>query len=405
MEYAKAIEWLYGTQLFGIKLGLENVRRLMGAWGLPGSEARILHVAGTNGKGSVCALMESICRAAGRPTGLYTSPHLVSYCERIRVDGEMIPEREAAKLLSELKNLVEDWDPHPTFFELTTVLALRHFRERGVEVVCFETGLGGRLDATNAVSPAVSVITPIAMDHEEWLGDSLAGIAEEKAGIIKPGAPVVSSPQEPAVAAVLRRVAEENAARIRFVEGGWEESVVGLPGSHQRENAAVAVAALEEAGIEVPGKAIRHGLAGVRWRARFERIPLEAGGELIVDGAHNPGAAKALADSWREIFGDRKATIILGVVQLKDVGGILEHLGTLAERFIFTRVNSPRGVPPEALAKMVRRTEHAIADDARTALEIAERDRGRLVLVTGSLYLAGEILSLLDESPFEPSAQ
>src|SRR5205823_14491966 len=198
---------LYGLQRFGIKLGLENIRRLLDeccssvcvkrpAFAAASASApKVIHVAGTNGKGSVCAMIDSICRVQGYRTGLFTSPHLVTFRERIRVNGEMISEDAVADGLTIIRNLVADWDPHPTFFEVTTALALKHFSEARIDVVVLETGLGGRLDATNAVQSDVSVITPIGLDHEEWLGNTLAQIAGEKAGIIKPGMPVVSAPQ------------------------------------------------------------------------------------------------------------------------------------------------------------------------------------------------------------------
>ncbi|MGZ5003432.1 MAG: bifunctional folylpolyglutamate synthase/dihydrofolate synthase, partial [Chthoniobacterales bacterium] len=188
MSYREALAWLFGTQLFGIKLGLENIQRLLRTLNLPG-EQRIIHVAGTNGKGSVCAMIDSILRAQGYRSGLFTSPHLVTFRERIRVKGEMISEDEVAHGLTSIRQLVADWDPHPTFFEIATALGLQHFKNKHCEIVVLETGMGGRLDATNAVTPVVSVITPIDYDHQKWLGNSLGEIAAEKAGIIKPHVP------------------------------------------------------------------------------------------------------------------------------------------------------------------------------------------------------------------------
>ncbi|HSP45357.1 MAG TPA: Mur ligase family protein, partial [Chthoniobacterales bacterium] len=172
MNYGEALAWLYGTQRFGIKLGLENVQRLLCELNLPGKDQRIIHVAGTNGKGSVCAMIDSICRAGNYRTGLFTSPHLVTFRERIRVDGEMIAPDEAARGLGSLREIICDWDPHPTFFEITTALALDDFKKKECEVIVLETGLGGRLDATNATTPVVSVLTPIGYDHERWLGNT-----------------------------------------------------------------------------------------------------------------------------------------------------------------------------------------------------------------------------------------
>ncbi|MFL6539832.1 MAG: bifunctional folylpolyglutamate synthase/dihydrofolate synthase, partial [Chthoniobacterales bacterium] len=191
MNYREALAWLYGTQLFGIKLGLDSIRRLVAELDVPAPEQRIIHVAGTNGKGSVCAMTDSILRAAGYRSGLFTSPHLVTFRERIQVNGEMISEDEVAAGLTTIRELIREWDPHPTFFEIVTALALRHFKRSACDVFVLETGMGGRLDATNVVTPVVSVITPIDYDHQKWLGHSLGEIAAEKAGIIKPGVPVV----------------------------------------------------------------------------------------------------------------------------------------------------------------------------------------------------------------------
>ena len=193
--YQETLRWLFSTQRFGIKLGLDNVRLLFAALDIPAPNEKIIHVAGTNGKGSTCALLDSISRAAGYRTGLFTSPHLVTFRERIRVNGEMISEEEVALGLTKIRELISAWNPHPTFFEIVTALALDHFRNRKVEIVVLETGMGGRLDATNATQPVVSVLTPVDLDHQKWLGNSLAEIAFEKAGIIKRHVPVVSARQ------------------------------------------------------------------------------------------------------------------------------------------------------------------------------------------------------------------
>ena len=216
----EALEWLYGTQLFGVKLGLEGMRRLAGALGVAlGGEAapRFIHVAGTNGKGSTCALLESVCRAAGRRTGLYTSPHLVSLRERFRLDGALISEAELCEGLHRIRELVSEWKPHPTFFEIVTALGLEWFQRKGAEWVVLETGMGGRLDATNVVTPVVSVLTPVGLDHQQYLGTGLAQIAAEKAGILKAAMPAVSAPQSPEVLEVFQRVAMEKGASLRLV--------------------------------------------------------------------------------------------------------------------------------------------------------------------------------------------
>ena len=397
MDYETAVDWVYGTQLFGMKLGLESVGELLSALDLPPGGQRFIHVAGTNGKGSVCAMADSVLRAAGYQVGLFTSPHLVSYRERMLTGGEMVSEEAVAAGLSRIRELVEGWETHPTFFEITLALALLVFSEAGVEVVVLETGMGGRLDATNVVIPAVSVITPVALDHTQWLGETLGEVAGEKAGIFKPGVPVISSPQSPEVAEVLLARAAE--CEIEFV--GVTDAypgALGLAGGHQRMNATVALAALRAGGFEVTGDAVARGLATVRWRARFQRV----GDRLVIDAAHNPAAAATVVQTWREVFGEERATVIFGAVESKDVRGVVDLVGEIAGRWVFTGVNSVRGLAPRDLAQLVD-GEVTVVDDAAAALaEVVGEAR---VLVCGSLFLAGEILSLVEGGEFERSAQ
>jgi len=395
VNYAEALAWLYGTQRFGIKLGLEDVQRLLRELNVPGQDQRIIHVAGTNGKGSVCAMIDSICRAANHRTGLFTSPHLVTYRERIRVNGEMIAPEEVARGLSALRETIRDWDPHPTFFEITTALALDQFKKKECEVIVLETGLGGRLDATNALLPVVSVLTPIGYDHEEWLGHTLELIAGEKAGIIKPRVPVVSAKQQSAAENVIRARASECDAPLEFVIEPYPASPVGLAGAHQRQNAAIAVAALWAGGIAVSEDAIARGLAKIDWPARFQRWDERT----IIDGAHNPAGAQVLAKTWREQFGDDRATIIFAVLREKDVTGICRALAPIAERFILPPIRSERALPPNELiphlSPITPSLHFSIAPSLPAALESARATSER-VLITGSLHFAGEALATLD---------
>ena len=400
MDYQEALAWLYSTQLFGIKLGLETIERLLAGldWR---SAARIVHVAGTNGKGSVCAMIASICDAQGYRTGLFTSPHLVTFRERIRIDGHPIAEHAVAEGLTRLRDMTATWSPSPTFFEITTALALDWFREMRAEVIVLETGLGGRLDATNAVTPAVAVLTSIDFDHTAWLGDTLTAIAGEKGGIIKPGIPVVSAPQEPEAAEVIARVAAAAQAPLHVIGAPAPEFYkVGLAGSHQRLNAALAIAALDAAGIEADEKARHAGLANVEWPGRFQRVE---NGRIILDGAHNPAAARRLAHTWHEEYGDRhRATVILGILRDKDVGGICRALEPLAARFVAVPVNNPRTVDAAEICATLTHALPALPNE--TAPGFAEALKiGRLhpepILVTGSLFLVGEALALLTGSP------
>jgi dihydrofolate synthase / folylpolyglutamate synthase len=405
VTYTEALAWLYETQRFGIKLGLENVERLLRELKLPGKDQRIVHVAGTNGKGSVCAMIDSICRAAGYRTGLFTSPHLVTFRERIRVNGETISQEKVAHGLTAIREMIRTWEPHPTFFEITTALALDHFKSAGCELIVLETGLGGRLDATNALTPVVSAITPIGFDHEKWLGYTLEAIAGEKAGIIKPRVPVVSARQEPAAAAVIRARAAQCNAPLTFVAAVCDRrSNIALAGAHQRENAGLAVSALRAGNIAVTEAAIVRGLADVEWPARFQRWDQRT----IIDGAHNPAGARVLADTWREQFGQQRATVILGVLREKNIDGICHALAPIAARFILPEIRTERAVPPNELAAHLSAIMPSLPNPSPArisvtpsfpaALDLARANPGP-ILVTGSLHFAGEVLATLSGDP------
>ncbi|MDQ6654661.1 MAG: bifunctional folylpolyglutamate synthase/dihydrofolate synthase, partial [Verrucomicrobiota bacterium] len=401
----EALAWLFGTQLFGIKLGLENTERLLQALDVPGKEQRIVHVAGTNGKGSVCAMIDAMTRAGGYRTGLFTSPHLVTFRERIQVNGGMISEAEVAEGLSTIRELVRDWDPHPTFFEITTALALRQFRAAACEIIVLETGMGGRLDATNAVTPVVSVITPIDFDHQKWLGDTLPEIAREKAGIIKRGVPAVSAQQQADAAEVLSARAVECSAALTFVDEEFG-GALGLAGVHQRQNAALAIAACRAGNIDLDDRAIAAGLTGVSWPARFQRWDER----IVIDGAHNPAGARVVAKTWRETFGGQKATLVFGALADKNAEAIYQPLSEIAASVVLPRFTGVRVMRPADLAGIVAAVSPALpcttAGSCAEAMEFAQKRDGP-VLVTGSLHLAGEVLAHLRGSPaaFEECAQ
>jgi len=347
INYRGALSWLYSLQRFGIKLGLENIERLLDELSnIDASQAppwKVIHVAGTNGKGSVCAMIDSICRAQGYRTGLFTSPHLVTFRERIRVSGEMISEKAVADGLTSIRILVANWDPHPTFFEVVTALALKHFWDTRIEIVILETGLGGRLDATNAIQSAVSVITPIDFDHEKWLGKTISEIAAEKAGIIKAGVPVISASQRPEAEKEIRARAAKCGAPLEFVTKPYDKDPIALAGLHQKQNAALAIAALRAAKIDVDDSAIVRGLASIEWPARFQRWDER----IIIDGAHNPAAVRALAETWREMFGDQRATLVLAVLSDKDLRCICEALAPIASSVLLPKIRSERAAAPE----------------------------------------------------------
>ena len=405
MIFSEAVEWLYGTQVHGIRPGLETTWRLVDALRVDPARMKFIHVAGTNGKGSVCAMLDALCRAAGLKTGLFTSPHLITFRERIRVDGAMIGEAEVAARLTAIRELSAGWNPAPTFFEITTALALAHFQNARAEIVVLETGMGGRLDSTNIVTPLVAVLTPIDLDHERWLGATLAEIAAEKAGIIKPVVPVVTAPQPEEVAAVIRHTAFQRRALLHEVHGPIEHVTIGLAGSYQRWNAALAVHALDHARLDIPLEAITRGLADVIWPGRFQKV----GERMILDGAHNPAAARCLVGTWREVFGEAKATLVLGVLQDKNLHGICETLLPIAARIIAVAVQNPRSTSAEKISQTVRAIapDFACLPSASLSGALASANTyPEKILVAGSLFLVGETLAFLhDEGTGEVSAQ
>jgi len=406
VNYPEALAWLYGLQRFGIKLGLENVQRLITELRVDLGRARVIHVAGTNGKGSVCAMIDSILRARQYRTGLFTSPHLVTFRERIRVNGEMISEDAVANGLATIRDLVRDWDPHPTFFEVTTALGLKYFADAKIDVAILETGLGGRLDATNAVQSDVSVITSIALDHQQWLGQSLREIASEKAGIIKPKIPVVSASQASDAEKVIRSRAAECEAPLELVNDSYQKTPVGLSGEYQKQNASLATSAIRSAKIDIDDLSIESGLASIDWPARFQRW----NNRIVIDGAHNPAAARVLAQTWRESFGDQRASLILAILSDKDLRGIYEALAPIATYVFLPKIRSERAASPKDLARTVSTITpslpYSVIDSIADALVLA-RAKPNPILLTGSLHFAGEALAYLREMPsaFEECAQ
>jgi dihydrofolate synthase/folylpolyglutamate synthase len=406
VNYREALAWLYSLQRFGIKLGLENIRRLIDELHVDLAGARVIHVAGTNGKGSVCAMIDSICRAQKYRTGLFTSPHLVTFRERIRVSGKMISEDDVAATLTRIRDLVATWEPHPTFFEITTALALQYFAAARIDIAILETGMGGRLDATNAVQSNVAVITPIDLDHQKWLGDTLEQIANEKAGIIKPKVSVVSAPQKKDVEVVLQKRAAEFAGSIQFVTEPHEQHPIALTGAQQKQNAALAIAAIRVARIDIDDSAIARGLSSVDWPARFQRWDEHT----IIDGAHNPAAAHTLVEIWREMFGDQRATLILAILSDKDLRGICETLSPIADSVLLPTVRSERAANPIELARILSANAPSlpcsISASVGNALDQA-RAKSQRILITGSLHFAGEALAYLQGKPaaFEECAQ
>lgn len=434
MTYAEATEFLFGLRRFGWRPGLATVERLLALVGDPQAGLPCVHVGGSNGKGSTAAMLDAMCRAAGRRTGLYSSPHLLSFTERIRVDGAPIGEAEIVALTERLETIAsahfapettEPPDgclPHPTFFELTTVMAFLHFRQQAVDAAVIEVGLGGRLDATNVIRPRVAAITNIALEHQEYLGSTPAAIAREKAGIIKTGVPVVTGARGEAL-----EVIGETAARLgapltvvsesyrwtvresgfagqtfdlRGTRRAYEGLRIPLAGRHQVENAVLAVAVaetLDEQGIPLDETAIRRGLTEVEWPGRLQVVREHP--RIVLDGAHNPAGTEALAaflTEHRAALG--RLVLVFGVLQDKDWETMLGLLAPLADEIILTHPPTTRGADPAGLRSAVR--GHAgtrVAAEPAEALALACSTAGAAdtILVAGSLYTVAAALRIL----------
>jgi dihydrofolate synthase / folylpolyglutamate synthase len=390
VRYTDAVQQLYalGNELKHAKFDLEGIRALLDALGNPERRGRFVHVAGTNGKGSTSAMIESGLRHAGMRTGLYTSPHLIEPTERIQIGGIPISEEEFAAAFARIAEPT-------TYFETVTAMAFLIFAERA-QIMVLEVGLGGRLDATNVVQPELCVITPIDFDHEAFLGKSIESIAGEKAGILKPGVPAVFATQRPEALRVLRERTEPIALLdvedVELHRRGSRFRVGGLPiecplaGAHQVENARVAVTALRQLGIA--DAAIQSGIAATRWPGRLER--LRAHPELIVDGAHNPAGARALAAYVDEFYTGERCTLIFGAMRDKSIEEIAEILFPRFAEVILVAPKQARAMNPEALLEMV---DHP---NVRTAagLEEAVAMAAGTTFVTGSLFLVGEARQL-----------
>jgi dihydrofolate synthase/folylpolyglutamate synthase len=400
----------------GMRPGLERIEALLDALGHPEAGLRILHVGGTNGKGSVSALAEAILRAAGYRTGLYTSPHLLDVRERVRLAGRPIPADAFARHAERLAPPLAQGAA--TFFEAMTALALVAFAEAAVDVAVLEVGLGGRWDATNVGRPVASVITRIDFDHQEFLGSRLADIAVEKAAIIRGGVALSAAQAPEALAAVERRCREVgvplllegrdihvavaraglDGQRLSVDGPGWRlpDLDLALAGLYQPGNAALAIAAVRAAGFAVPDDAVRAGAAAVRWPGRFQVIPAAPGRPtMVLDGAHNPGGAAALATSLAHHFAGRRLALVLGVSADKDRAGILKPLAPLAAHIVLTAAAHPRATPPAELAAALPPVDArvSVAPDAAHALRIAMADPAiDAIGVAGSLFLVADAL-------------
>jgi dihydrofolate synthase/folylpolyglutamate synthase len=405
VTYPDSVQFLYslGNEIKTAKLGLDRISSVLQAIGRPQDRLRFVHVAGTNGKGSTCAMIESALRASGLRTGLFTSPHLAEPTERIRIDGAPISADRFAQAFNRLLGL------HTTYFETVTAMALLVFAEERVDMVVLEVGLGGRLDATNVVSPDLSVVTPVDFDHEAFLGKSLESIAGEKAGILKPGVPAVFARQRPEAARVLdqraaelsilvSRTADWSLGNLELDPRGSRFSLTGerhlhiacpLAGEHQVENAVTAVAALARLGI--PDSAIETGIARTHWPGRLERVSERP--EIILDGAHNPAGARALAAYIDRFYAHRQVSLIYGAMRDKAIDEISGILFPRAQQVIVTAPQQARALSPEALRDIGAHPDIRTAPTLRDALALVED--ADVVFVTGSLFLVAEARAIL----------
>lgn len=430
MNFDESVSYLLslGNETLAMKLGLENVTRLLSRLGDPHTSHPSVQIAGTNGKGSTAAMLYSVCRAAGIRVGLYTSPHLVSIQERVRVNGREIAREEFARQATRVREaserVREESGALPTFFEQVTAIALCAFRDARVELAILETGLGGRLDATTAAGATTVAITPVALDHQEYLGDTLAEIASEKAAIIRPGVRAVVAPQEPQAREVILRRCREVGVEPQFssedvsVEGAcvedrlrvtlktsretYEGVCLALRGRHQLTNAAVAVALAEvlaDGGFAITRGHVVEGLERAEHAGRLELFE-EGGHTLLLDGAHNPAGASALRAYLDEFVG-AKVTMVFGAMREKALGEIGPVLFPSAERLVLTEPRSPRAATVQELLRAVPTQDPprsvALAPSVSDALTLAraQTPRGGTIVVTGSLYLVGEVKALL----------
>jgi dihydrofolate synthase/folylpolyglutamate synthase len=417
MTYAEAVGRLLalrGGEHAGMRPGLERIETLLDALGHPERRFTLVQVGGTNGKGSVAAMLATILKDAGYRTGLYTSPHLVSFRERVRVNGDAIAEDAVVDGVDALATLIARVDA--TMFEATTALALDHFARESIDIAVLEVGLGGRLDATTVGCPAVTVLTPIGLDHQAILGDTLVAIAAEKAAIIRSGVAITAAQPPEAGAVIAARAADAHvplmvagrdlhvAVRERGRDGqridcaarGWriDDVVLALAGAYQPANALLAVAAARELGARDP--AIRSALARVSWPGRFQI--LGRGPWLVADGAHNVDGARALAESLREVFPGERMALVCGLSTDKDAAAILRVLVPIAERVVLTKSSSPRAADPDVLRTAIPSPAPpvATAPDARAALAVASgTPRAPVTCVAGSLYLVADVLRVL----------
>ncbi len=420
-DFNNTVNFLYSLQKHGIKLGLANITKLMNILGEPHNSFHSVHVAGTNGKGSTSTAISSILMENGFKVGIFTSPHLVSFAERIRINNLRIAESEVIEIATMIHDSIAGTDLNPTFFEFVTAMAFYYFAQSNVDWAVIETGMGGRLDATNVILPQASIITNISLDHCEFLGNNISDITFEKAGIIKQGIPVITSSGDPEVVKQLSDTACRRNSEIHIYDKDFKGALlfmddkhttfnyngyknfnalsIPLSGKYQLYNACTAVRACEilrERGFSISDESIRRGLLNVSIEGRLERVSDSP--PIFIDGAHNPDAAHSLADSVKTLFPDKKVILIVGIMNDKDIKGILNPLVHISEFIILTKPKYERAALPEKLEKNIMGFAgiHASimsTDTVYDAIELAKKHcrKDNIILVTGSFYTAGEV--------------
>ncbi len=422
MDYTQSLDYIHSISWTFCKPGLERIARLCELLGHPERELRFIHVAGTNGKGSFCSMMSSILTKSGYRTGLYTSPYIRFFNERMCIDGEPISDDELAEITTYVRPFADSMEDTPTEFELITAVALEYFRRNGCDVVVLEAGMGGRLDSTNIIrEPLLSVITGIALDHMAFLGDTVEQIAAEKAGIIKDGRPVLFGGDDKVAAQVISDTARERGSDYFAVDysalcvksatldgtsfdfGKWQDMRLGLLALYQPRNACVVLSAvdiLNRHGFAVDETAVREGIAKARWQARFEIIDREP--LTIFDGAHNPQGVDSAVDSVKHYFGDDRVYILTGVLKDKDYTYIASRLSEIASRAFVLSPDSPRALPAEEYADVlgsngVDAMPFASLEEAyRAARDAAKRD-GVPLICLGSLYTYSGLMDVMEK--------
>ena len=414
MNITEALQYIDGTQWFGSKPGLERTEALLDKLGRPQDRLKYIHIAGTNGKGSCAAMLASILKAAGYRTGLYTSPYLFRFHERMQINGEPVSDEALAELVTRIRPLAEAMDDHPTEFELITAAALLWFAEEHCDIVVLEVGLGGRLDATNVIAaPEAAVLMNIGLDHTAVLGDTLEQIAAEKAGILKPGCEAVAYQQQESVLEVFRQKAREVGAGLHVADFSQlvpefdslegqsftyrgEPYALALLGDHQLRNAAVVletVEVLRRRGWRIPRDAVEHGLYATAWPARFEPVSEEP--PFIVDGGHNPQCAESVRRNLLHYFPESRRVLLVGVLRDKDYPALFDILNEAADAWVCVTPNSERALPAAELGKFLERYGkpvtvcESIPDGVETAREQAGEDG--MACAVGSLYMAGAV--------------